>query len=111
MERKFNFIIEKGNDVILIIKLVPNSSFSKVVDYTGEFIRIKIASPALENRANRELTAYCSQLFCVNKSKIKIVSGEKSKLKKILIEDTKSEDIIQKLMFVLDSENKKDKRK
>lgn len=101
---KFLNTNEKG--IILSIKLVPNSSFSKVVDYTDEYIRIKISSPPIENKANKELITFCSKLLDVNKSKLEIISGEKSKLKKLLIKDTKLDEITQKLMFVIDSLHK-----
>lgn len=101
---KFLNTNEKG--IILNIKLVPNSSFSKVVDYTDEYIRIKISSPPIENKANKELITFCSKLLDVNKSKLEIISGEKSKLKKLLIKDTKLDEITQKLMFVIDSLHK-----
>ncbi len=107
MKKNFAFIKETDKGIIFCVKLVPNSSFNKIIDYTNEYIRIKITSPPLENRANKELISFCSQLFCVNKSKIEIISGEKSKLKRILIKSTSIDDIIQKLMFVLDSENKR----
>ena len=71
-----NFLSSSKDGVILSVKLVPNSSFSKVVDYTEEYIRIKIASPPIDNRANKELTAFCSDLLGINKSRIKIISGE-----------------------------------
>ncbi len=101
MENKF--IAEKEQGIILSVKLVPNSSFSKVIDYTEEFIRIKISSPPIDNRANKELISFCSNLLKINKSKIKIISGEKSKVKKILITNAKIDDITQKIMFVLNS--------
>ena len=92
--------------IIFIVRLTPNSSFSKIVDYTEEYVRIKISSPPIENKANKELITFCSDLFDVNKSKISIVSGEKSKLKKILIKDTNLDELRQKLIFVLDSLHK-----
>ena len=101
-----NFLTETEKGIILNLKLVPNSSFSKIVDYTDEYIRVKISSPPIENKANKELINFCSKLLDVNKSKLEIVSGEKSKLKKILIKDTKLDLITQKLMFVLDSLHK-----
>lgn len=101
-----NFINQTDKGVILTLKLVPNSSFSKVVDCTDEFLRIKISSPPIENKANKELVLFCSKLLDVNKSKIEIVSGEKSKLKKVLIKDTNLQEITQKIMFVLDSLHK-----
>lgn len=100
------FIDKNEKGIILSLKLVPNSSFSKVVDYTDEYIRIKISSPPIENKANKELIAFCSKLLDVNKSKLEIISGEKCKLKKVLIKDTKLDEITQKLMFVIDSLHK-----
>ena len=107
MEIKSNYIYEAQNGVVLLVKLVPNSSVNKIADYTDEYIRIKISSPPIDNRANKELISYFSNLFDVNKSKIEIISGEKSKLKKVLLIDTKIDDITKKLTFVLNSVNKK----
>ena len=45
-------------------------------------------------------------MFDVSKSKISLISGEKSKLKKVLIKDTKLDLLSQKLLFVLNSVNK-----
>ena len=101
-----NYLIETTDGILFNVKLVPNSSFSKVVDFTEEYVRIKISAPAIENKANKELIEFCSDLFDVNKSKLKIISGEKSKVKKVLITGAKYSDIIQKLLFVLDSLHK-----
>lgn len=101
-----NYITDTTDGIIFSVKLVPNSSFSKIVDFTDDYVRIKISSPPIENRANKELIEFCSDLFKVNKSKIKIISGEKSKIKKVLITGSIYSDVIQKLMFVLDSLHK-----
>lgn len=106
MNKKYDFLTQNDKGVIFSVKLVPNSSFSKVVDFTEEYVRIKISSPPIENKANKELISFCSKLFDVNKSKIQILSGDKSKLKKVLFSDTKIDEITQKLMFVLNSINK-----
>lgn len=109
MENNNKYLLNTTNGIIFNVKLVPNSSFSKIVDYTEEYVRIKISAPPIENKANKELIDFCSKLFDVNKSKLKIVSGDKSKLKKILIQDTSFEVISQKLMFVLNSLQKENK--
>ena len=101
-----NYLLDTTEGIIFCVKLVPNSSFSKIVDYTDEYVRIKISAPPIENRANKELIEFCSDLFDVNKSKLSIVSGEKSKIKKVLIKGAKNEEITQKLMFVLNSLHK-----
>ena len=109
MENNNKYLLNTTNGIIFNVKLVPNSSFSKIVDYTEDYVRIKISAPPIENKANKELIDFFSKLFDVNKSKLKIVSGDKSKLKKILIQDTSFEVISQKLMFVLNSLQKDNK--
>lgn len=101
-----NYLTETTEGIIFSVKLVPNSSFSKIADYTDDYVRIKISAPPLENRANKELIEFCSDLFKVNKSKIKIISGEKSKVKKVLISSSNFQDVMQKLMFVINSLHK-----
>ncbi|MCD7879481.1 MAG: DUF167 domain-containing protein [Candidatus Gastranaerophilales bacterium] len=103
MEDNFSFLNQIENGTVLSVKLVPNSSYSKIIDYTQEYLRIKISSPAVENRANKELVSFCAKTFDINKSQIEIISGEKSKLKKILFKKINKDKIIQKLLFVLDS--------
>ena len=90
------FLNIANNSVVIAVKLVPNSSFNKIVDYCNEFIRIKISAPPIENKANKELIDFLSDCFKINRSKIKIVSGDKSKLKKISISDIDTNDVIQK---------------
>ena len=72
----------------------------------GKSIIIDGINLLLGAKANKELISFCSKLLDVNKSKIEIISGEKSKLKKVLIKDTKLDEITQKLIFVLDSLHK-----
>lgn len=101
-----NILYETDEGIIFCVKLVPNSSFSKIADYTQDYVRIKISAPPLENKANKELVSFCSNLFDINKSRISIVSGEKSKVKKVLLKNVKLNEVTQKLMFVLDSVHK-----
>lgn len=96
MKEVYKFISEHKSGSILSVKLVPNSSFSKIADFTDEFVRIKISSPPIENRANKELVTFLSNELKVNKSKIEIISGEKSKLKKVLIKDITQEQLAEK---------------
>ncbi len=100
------YITASEQGVIFSVKLVPNSSFNRIVDYTNEYVRIKISAPPVENKANKELISFCSKLFDVNKSKIEIISGDKSKLKKVLIKTPNFEEVTQKLLFVLNSIHK-----
>ncbi len=103
MAENFSFISENKYGTVISVKLVPNSSVNIIVDYNDDYIRVKICSPPIENKANKELINFFSKIFDINKSKIEIISGEKSKLKKLLFKDAKPEYVTQKVMFVLNS--------
>ena len=92
-------ILKETKDGIMInARLVPNSSVNKIADCTLEYIRIKIAAPAVENKANQELAEFLSKILGIKKSLITIASGQKSKMKCILIKNARMIDIKEKLL-------------
>ena len=90
-------INEKG--IILFIRLTPNSSKDEILGYTDEYIKIKISAPPNENKANKKLIEFISEYFDVSKSNIELVSGDKSRLKKVLIKNIKEEFVKQKIFI------------
>lgn len=79
------FFSEKDNGIILNIKAVPNSSKNEVYGLFEDALKIKIKSPAIENKANLELIKFLSKEIKVPKSSISIQSGGHSKIKNIFI--------------------------
>ncbi|MCR4881398.1 MAG: DUF167 domain-containing protein [bacterium] len=78
--------ITKTNDgVSFRVKVVPNSSASKVVEANEEFVKIKLNSPPIEGRANKEVIELLSKVLDVPKTSIELVSGDKSKLKTLKV--------------------------
>ena len=75
----------KNNDGFKFkIKVVANSKIN-LVDFCEEFIKVKIMARAIEGKANKAIIEYLSEILDVTKSKIKIISGEKSSIKTIQI--------------------------
>lgn len=93
-----NFIKKDKKGVNISLKVVPNSSHDKVIGYTDEFLKIKITAPANENKANKHIVEYLSDIFNIPKSKITLISGEKSKLKRIMLENISLEALTEKIL-------------
>lgn len=70
-----------ANDIIIQVTVVPNSSQSCITGVNEGIIRLKLNSPPIDGRANKEVVAFFSKFFRIPKSAIKIIRGEKSKLK------------------------------
>ena len=78
-----NFLqINKHNTgVTFKVKVLPNSSASKIVEITEEFIKIKLNSPPIENKANKEVIILLAKVLNIPKSSIELLFGDKNKLK------------------------------
>jgi len=76
-----------GNDIIIKVKIVPGSSKDKIIGVYDDALKIAIAAPPVEGKANKKCTAYLAKYFEVAKSKIEIISGQTSKNKLIKIYD------------------------
>jgi hypothetical protein len=68
------------------VKIIPRSSKNQVAGYDRGCYKIKIAAPPVDGQANQGLIAFLAKKLGIAKSRVKIVSGEKSKQKKIKID-------------------------
>ncbi|MBQ2644000.1 YggU family protein [bacterium] len=96
-----NFIQQHKNGLLLNIKLTPNSSKNEILGYTEDYIKIKVSAPPNENKANKKLIEFISEFLNISKSNIELLTGDKSRYKKILIKNCQEEYIKQKI-FIYD---------
>ena len=78
-------ITKTNNGVGFKVKVIPNSSVSKIMEITEEYIKIKLNSPPIEGRANKEVVLLLSKVLGVPKTSIELACGDKSKLKTLII--------------------------
>ncbi|RLD14779.1 MAG: YggU family protein [Caldiserica bacterium] len=65
--------------VKLKVKITPNAKKNEIKGFKEEILYVKISAPPIGGKANRELLKFFEKIFKVKN--IKIVSGEKSRLK------------------------------
>lgn len=74
----------------LKIKVEPRSSRAGVVGPYGDALKVKLTSPPVEGRANRELIEVLAKEFGVSKKDVEIISGQSSKNKMVKLHNIKS---------------------
>jgi len=80
----------KEEFITLKVKAQPNASKSEFAGHYGEdAIKIRVAAPAVEGAANKELIKFLSKQFKVSKSEVEFISGQSSKIKLIRVPLTK----------------------
>jgi uncharacterized protein (TIGR00251 family) len=67
------------------VRIVPRASRSEIVGEHDGALRIRIAAPAVEGAANRELIRTLAKIFKLPQNAVEIVSGAKSKNKTVRV--------------------------
>lgn len=79
--------------MIIRVRVIPSAKENDIVGRIGSTIRLKVAAPAIDGKANMELTSFLSEFFEVRPKSIKIVRGEKGREKTVEIEGRKEEEL------------------
>ncbi len=69
------------SELVLNIKVEPRSSRSGVTGSYGNALKVKLTSPPVEGRANKELIEVLAKEFGINKRDVEIISGKNSRNK------------------------------
>lgn len=88
------------SEFVFTIYLQPGAKKSGVIGTHDGHIKIKVNSPPVDGKANEALILFLSNFLNIPKSNIKILSGEKSRIKKLSINEfTDLKEIKNKLMI------------
>jgi hypothetical protein len=79
--------------IILHVRVQPNSSKTECVGEYNGMLKIKVASPPVDNAANKVLLATLAGAFGVSKNKLQLISGQQSKQKRVLIKGLSEKNI------------------
>lgn len=71
--------------LILNVKVLPGAQKTECTGLADGFLRIKLNAQPQDNAANIALIAFLSKLFKTPKANIQLLSGQKSKYKRLLI--------------------------
>jgi uncharacterized protein len=94
-------ISESNDGCYLRVVVSPNSSENKIVGKSTSELKIKISSPPIDGKANRELVKFISKILGLSKSKIILSKGLGSKHKSLFIKGISIEKLDDKLNMLL----------
>lgn len=79
----------EGRDLVLNIHLQPRASRDEIIGGQGNCLKIRITAPPVEGKANAHLLRFLAKAFGVARSQVVLLSGEKSREKRVRIEQPK----------------------
>lgn len=74
-----------GDDLVLVVHAQPGAKQSGFAGVHGDALKIRLAAPPLDGRANRELCRFLADACGVAPSAVEITSGEGARAKRVWV--------------------------
>src|SRR5262249_25946784 len=81
-------LIEKGDAVSFSVRVQPRAARTEVAGVHGDAVKIRIAAPPVDGKANDECRRFIAKLIGVAASSVEIIAGESSRDKVIRVRHT-----------------------
>ena len=81
--------------VIFAVRVQPRASKDEIAGEIAGAMKIRLQAPALEGRANDALIEFLAQLLKTPKGAVRILSGERSRIKRLEIRGVTKQQIDQ----------------
>lgn len=78
-----SILSQDGEDALLLVKVVPGASRTRVLGRYGDRIRIAVSAAAERGKANAELARFLAEAVGIRSRDVIVESGETSALKRI----------------------------
>jgi len=87
------YLTEDVEGVVLAVWVVPGAQRSGVAGIANDELRVRLAAPAREGRANRELSRYLAHELGVAESCVRVVAGRSGRRKLVRIQGVRAADV------------------
>lgn len=81
----------------IMVQVLPSASHNQVVGLVNDILKVKIAAPPVEGKANKKLIEFLSDCLGISKSRLTIVKGDASRKKIVAIEGLDGEEVRKRL--------------
>jgi uncharacterized protein len=88
-----------AQSVVFTVRVQPRASRDEVTGVIGGALRVRLTAPAVENRANEALCEFLAALLKRPKSAVRILSGDRSRTKRVIIDGVTRRQIEALLLF------------
>ena len=91
------WLTSEGADAVLTLHVQPGAKRTELAGMHGEALKIRLAAPPVDGRANDCLIGFIAKTLGVAKSRVELLSGASSRAKRIRILGMDAESVSRKL--------------
>ena len=84
--------------VTFLVRVQPRASKDEIAGEMGSALKVRLQAPAVEDRANEALVEFLAQLLKTSRTAVRILSGERSRTKRIEIRGVTRQQVLALLV-------------
>ncbi len=89
---------EREGTVTFLVRVRPRASKDEIAGELGGALKVRLRAPAVEDRANEALVVFLAELLKTPRSAVRILSGERSRTKRMEIRGATRQQILALLV-------------
>jgi len=89
---------ERDGAVIFAVRVQTRASKDEIAGEMGGALKVRLRAPAVEDRANEALVEFLADLLKTSRSAVSILSGERSRVKRIEIRGVTRQQVLNLLV-------------
>jgi uncharacterized protein len=96
-----DLVTTDGDDVMLAVHVQPRAGRTAVVGRHGDALKLRVAAPPLDDRANDATVALIAELLDVPASAVQLAAGARSRVKRLRVTGIERETAIERVEVAL----------
>jgi uncharacterized protein (TIGR00251 family) len=92
-----------GDAIVLSVHVQPGAGRSAIVGLHGAAVKVRVAAPPLDSRANAATVALLASSLDVAERGVTLVAGERSRLKRFRITGAEPAELVERLDRALEA--------
>jgi uncharacterized protein (TIGR00251 family) len=78
-----NLVTKDGDDVVVAVHVQPGAGRTSVVGRHGDALKVRVAAPPVDDRANEAAIALLAEVLDVPTASVSVVTGARSRVKRL----------------------------
>lgn len=87
-----------GESVVLSLHIQPGAKKTEVAGLHGEALKIRLAAPPVDGKANQALIDFLAEALSVARNRVELISGASSRVKRVRIAGIAATLAVQRLL-------------
>jgi uncharacterized protein (TIGR00251 family) len=88
----------EGESLVIALHIQPGAKSTEICGEHGDALKIRLAAPPVDGKANASLLAFLSKLLGLPKAQLALVSGHTSRTKRVAINGLTADKVIDLVM-------------